>query len=82
MAYADSTAIIYSGSNHIMQYAYDFIAINQTMFEKVGNPLLVSFNWWVCLRTMLMSVLVLGLRPANERRRYKVTPSLIGWAQT
>ena len=24
--------------------------------------------------------LILGLRPANERR-YKVTPSLIGWAQ-
>ena len=23
-----------------------------------------------------------GLRPANERRRYIVTPSLIGWAQT
>ena len=26
--------------------------------------------------------LILGLRPANERRHYKVTPSLIGWAQT
>ena len=26
--------------------------------------------------------LILGLRPDNERRRYKVTPSLIGWAQT
>ena len=26
--------------------------------------------------------MILGLRPANERRRYKVTPSLIGWAQT
>ena len=26
--------------------------------------------------------LILGLRPANERRRYEVTPSLIGWAQT
>ena len=26
--------------------------------------------------------LILGLRPANERRRYKVTPPLIGWAQT
>ena len=26
--------------------------------------------------------LILGLRPANERRRYKVTPSLIGLAQT
>ena len=28
------------------------------------------------------SGLILGLRPANERRRYSVTPSLIGWAQT
>ena len=26
--------------------------------------------------------LILGLRPANEIRRYKVTPSLIGWTQT
>ena len=26
--------------------------------------------------------LILGLRPANERRRYKVTPSLTGWTQT
>ena len=25
--------------------------------------------------------LILGLHPANERRRYKVTPSLIGLAQ-
>ena len=28
------------------------------------------------------SGLILGLRPANERRRYFVTTSLIGWAQT
>ena len=26
--------------------------------------------------------LIPGLRTANERRRYKVTSSLIGWAQT
>ena len=26
--------------------------------------------------------LILGLRPANERQRYFVTTSLIGWAQT
>ena len=26
--------------------------------------------------------LILGLHPANERRRYKVTASLIGWIQT
>ena len=25
---------------------------------------------------------ILGLHPTNERRRYKVTPSHIGWAQT
>ena len=25
---------------------------------------------------------ILALHPANERRRYKVTPSLIGWVQT
>ena len=24
--------------------------------------------------------LILGLQPTNERRRYKVTSSLIGWA--
>ena len=28
------------------------------------------------------SGMILGLRPANERRRYKVTPSLISQAQT
>ena len=28
------------------------------------------------------TALILGLRPANEKHRYKVTPSLIGWAQT
>ena len=26
--------------------------------------------------------LILGLRPANERHRYKVTPPLIVWVQT
>ena len=30
----------------------------------------------------MISELILGLRPVNERRRYKVTPSLIGGAQT
>ena len=28
-----------------------------------------------------ISGLILGLHPANERRRYFVTASLIGWAQ-
>ena len=33
-------------------------------------------------RTRHISEMILGLHPANERRRYKVTLSLIGWTQT
>ena len=35
--------------------------------------------YWLCIR--IYTGLILGLRPANERRRYKVTPSLVGWGQ-
>ena len=38
-------------------------------------------KWWVDTWRDVIAGLILGLRPANERRRYKVTPSLIGWAQ-
>ena len=31
--------------------------------------------------SVAMAGLILGWRPANERRRYFVTTSLIGWAQ-
>ena len=34
------------------------------------------------LGSMTATWLILGLRPANERRRYFATTSLIGWAQT
>ena len=34
----------------------------------------ISYLWWY-------SGLIQGLRPANERRRYFVMTSLIGWAQ-
>ena len=41
----------------------------------------VELQW--CLSDMnMISGLIQGLRPANERRRYKVTASLIGWVQT
>ena len=36
-------------------------------------------SYKICAR---QAGLILGLRSANERRRYKVTPSLIGWAQS
>ena len=39
-----------------------------------------------CIDILLVALsyagLILGLRPANERRRNKVTPSLFGWVQT
>ena len=34
-----------------------------------------------CETNIYNTGLILGLRPANERRRYFVTTSLIGWAQ-
>ena len=40
----------------------------------------VCFKWLHKLEGS--ACLILGLRPANDRRRYFVTTSLIGWAQT
>ena len=45
---------------------------------KAFNPSRFVTNW---LSPQDYTGLILGLRPANERRRYKVTPSLISWAQ-
>ena len=36
---------------------------------------------WLHLLAVIIKGLILGLCPANERRRYFVTTSLIGWAQ-
>ena len=46
-----------------------------------------SIMWQVNLRLyhegfVFIAELILGLRPANERRRYFVTTSLIGWVET
>ena len=40
---------------------------------------LIYWHWQK--EMMAPARLILGLGPANERSRYKVTPSLIGWAQ-
>ena len=40
-----------------------------------------SFNMIECLKLSDLG-LIQGLRPANDRRRYFVTTSLIGWVQT
>ena len=40
-----------------------------------------GLKWGACKYTAAAG-LILGLRPANGRRRYFVTTSLIGWVQT
>ena len=46
-----------------------------------GSPLVQAIACYL-MAQVITSAMILGLRTANERRRYKVTPSLIGWAQT
>ena len=40
------------------------------------------YPFCLSLNALTLVMLILGLHPANERRHYKVTPSLIGWVQT
>ena len=50
-----------------------------TEYESVVTIMNWTFSWDVC--QLSVTGLILGLHPANERWRYKVTPSLIGRAQ-
>ena len=50
--------------------------------EVVWNDFVIRLNYYDGQRKSFIAGLTIGLRPANERPRYKVTPSLIGWAQT
>ena len=43
--------------------------------------IIIPYSCW-CSEPHKSARLILGLCPANERRRYKVTLSLIGWSQT
>ena len=43
------------------------------------NTRSISWNTLRCLAWYLIGELILGVRPANKRRRYFVTMSLIGW---
>ena len=49
---------------------------------KAGNGIHVGFMETKYAATAACASLILGLCPANERRRYFVTTSLTGWAQT
>ena len=78
---------------HIKKYIRSEKSFTLSWAELNGNPgkLGQYCNSW-CPGTALpgdgqaydglCTELILGLRPSNERHRYKVTSSLIGWAQT
>ena len=47
------------------------------------SHIMILVLWWIKLEHLQHSTeLILGLHQANGRTRYKVTLSLIGWAQT
>ena len=60
-----------------------YLSSLQRIFHKI-----YTWYWRVCFIWVKLSAMnrdagiSLGMRPANERRRYNVTTSLIGWAHT
>ena len=44
--------------------------------------MLVEIIWPHYHSYMLTYGLILGLSPANKKRRYNIAPSIIGWTQT
>ena len=48
------------------------------------GPFATTINWWLPLlcNSALYEGIILWMRPANERWRYNVTSSLIGWVHT
>ena len=62
------------------------IYLGQSLFDACDTTNMLR-NFIRVTQRFLASIwhhvgLILGLRPANERRRYFVTTSLIGWAHT
>ena len=62
--------------NHV-----NFVNIT-TKYQNLRKSLHIYINFSISKLTHQIAGLILGLCPANERRRYKVTPSLIDWTQT
>ena len=61
---------------------HEFLCVLMTWIYVLRCVLTVNTVLRGFQNVVTLAGLILGLRPANERRRYKVTPSLIGWAQT
>ena len=73
------------------QISHGFVYIRccrESCLKSRDNSFELSWVIYVCFDSVMavlrlpITRMILGLRSANERRRYKVTPSLIGQAQT
>ena len=56
--------------------------LRSTLCKIVSFNVWVTYYVWNLISVLLKSGLNLGLCPANGRCCYKVTQSLIGWAET
>ena len=63
-----------------IRQSYDCL-ISTMGFPIQRQHLYIESRPWQLMPWAAMSGLILGLRPANERLRYFVTASLIGWVQ-
>ena len=63
-------------------YMPDRLSATGSVKENMDGPYLHNSRHPFQYKDHLSTGLTLRLRPANERRRYFVTTSLIGWAQT
>ena len=64
---------------------YTFLLQNSALWDMETGPLWVLGSSYIEAsfpKTIWITGMIQGLHPTNERRCYKVTPSLIGWAQT
>ena len=67
-------------SYFLLPLVFSFICNDANEFLKDALSC-ISFEWLSITRHMHISELILGLLPVNERRRYFVTTSLMGWVQ-
>ena len=80
----------------ILRWSFDEVMTRMgnggVIMSQYGNTYVQDVACWGALNTFISfwpidvtgppAMLILSLHPVNERRRYKVTSSAIGWTQT
>ena len=62
-----------------VSYYFEVVPINEVVSSYCGY---IFFTYYFSMDEHVFPGQIPGLHPANERRRYFVTTSLIGWVQT